>query len=110
MKNILIITSSGGGGLLQSAVAKEQQLKEKDPTVKVITKDILLDWTLPIGYFGKWAYNWTQKTGRVFLQGFLARCNVYADILLFPMVFYHTFKTLKKEKNTIEKRRASGLF
>lgn len=98
MKKVLIITSSGGGGLLQSAIAKEQQLKEQDPNVVIVKKDILLDWVPPVGYFGKWFYNWAQKSGRVFFQGLLARCNIYADIVCFPAVFYHTLKTLFKEE------------
>ncbi len=97
MKKVLIITSSGGGGLLQSAIAKEQQLKEQDPNVVIVKKDILLDWVPPIGYFGRWLYNWAQKNGSILVQEILTRCNVYADMLFFPAVFYHTLKTLFKE-------------
>lgn len=98
MKNVLIITSSGGGGLLQSAAAKEQQLKQMHPNIRVIKKDVLIDWTAPVGHFGRWFYNWAQKNGRVFWQETLARCNIYAEVLFFPAVFWRLFRLLGKEE------------
>ncbi len=98
MKNILLITSSGGGGLLQSAIAKQQQLKELNPKVNIVKKDVLIDWVAPVGYFGRWFYNWAQKTGNVFCQNILVRLNIYADVLFFPVVFLAVLRTLSKEK------------
>ncbi|MFA5250698.1 MAG: hypothetical protein WC371_04770, partial [Parachlamydiales bacterium] len=99
MHKILLITSSGGGGLLLSATAKEQEIKQQDPLAKIIRKDLLLDWMGPvIGGFGRWYYNWAQKNGRVFWQNLLVRCNLYADKLFFPFIFYRTLKVLLEEE------------
>lgn len=86
--NLLIITSSGGGGLLQSAIAIEQEQRQLDPNVNIIKRDLLMDWTgWAIGLFGRFFYNWTQRSGKVLLTNIFVNMNMYADILFNPLVF-----------------------
>ena len=95
---ILIITSSGGGGLLQSAIAIEQEEKKKDPDVKIIKKDFLKDWGGPLGGFGVRAYNWTQRSGNVFLTNVLVACNMVAEYFFYPVAMACILSTLFKNK------------
>ncbi|KPK31895.1 MAG: hypothetical protein AMS24_05335 [Chlamydiae bacterium SM23_39] len=98
-KKILIITSSGGGGLLQSAIAIANNEKKKNPDVKIIKRDVLEDWArFKIGRIFKNFYNWTQKRGKVNIQTFLVKCNLYANSILFPFIFFNTLFLLFKEK------------
>jgi hypothetical protein len=97
MSNILIITSSGGGGLLQSAIAIEQEERKIDPKVNIIKKDLLMEWTGGlIGLFGRFFYNWTQRSGNVLLTNIFVNCNRYADSLFYPLVFSCTLYNLFK--------------
>ena len=97
--NILIITSSGGGGLLQSAIAIEQEERKKDPKANIIKKDLLIEWTGGfIGLFGRSFYNWTQRSGSVFLTNFLVRFNSLADYIFYPLVFFCSLYNLFKLK------------
>ena len=97
-ENILIITSSGGGGLLQSAIASEQEERKKDPEVKIIKKDLLRDWGGPLGVLGVHMYNWTQRSGSVFLTNILVACNMAAERVFYPLVMIYLLSTLFKNK------------
>ena len=50
-KNLLVITSSGGRGHLQAANAEIQEALKQDPSINVISKDLLIDWVGTL--FGK---------------------------------------------------------
>ncbi len=97
-KTHLIITSSGGGGLIQAAIAKEQELKAEDPGAKIIVKDVMQEWVWRgIGLFGVFAYNWTQKRGRIFLQTLLVNCQRAAEVLFLPRIYFKLRKILQEE-------------
>jgi hypothetical protein len=97
-KTLLILTSSGGGGLIQAAVAKEQEARAQDPHVNVIVKDVLKEWVWKIiSRFGIFAYNWNQKSGAVFLQTLLTRCQRAAEGLFAPNIFFKTKELLFRE-------------
>ena len=73
-KKCLIITSSGGGGHLQAAKAKAHELKEQDPHLEIIQRDILLDWLgKKIGGFLAGCWNFAQKRGDVTFQKVMIR-------------------------------------
>lgn len=98
MSNLLIITSSGGGGLLQSAIAMEQEEKKINPNVNIVKRDLLMQWTGgAIGIFGKFFYNWTLRSGKVFFTNLLVKCNLAAEHLFFPLVFFSALRVLFKE-------------
>jgi hypothetical protein len=98
MSKVVIITSSGGGGLLQSAIAIEQEERKRDENVQIIKRDILLDWVKGLGVLSAFFYNWNQRRGKVKVINLLARCNLYADFLLFPFAFFGAFCTFFKNK------------
>ncbi len=98
-KTLLIITSSGGGGLIQAAIAKEQEAKANDANVRVVVKDIMQEWVWKgFGRFGVFAYNWTQKGGRIFLQTLLVNCQRAAEVLFWPRIFFKLLRLLQEEK------------
>ncbi len=99
MSNLLIITSSGGGGLLQSAIAIEQEERKNNPSVNIVKKDLLLQWTGGlIGLFGRFFYNWTQRSGKVFFTNLLVRCNLAAEYVFYPIIFIAALNVLFRKK------------
>lgn len=98
-ENLLIITSSGGGGLLQSAIAIEQEQKKINPEINIVKRDLLMQWTGgAIGLFGRFFYNWTQRSGNVFWTNALTRGNLIADYIFYPIVFFAALTVLFRNK------------
>lgn len=99
IKKVLIITSSGGGGLLQTANAKEQEVKELDPGVSVVQTDILKAW------LGKWFgqfciqfWNQSQRTGSVWtLKLILHVFHPFSEYLFWPFYFLRALQIFFKE-------------
>ncbi|MBI3508975.1 MAG: hypothetical protein HY069_05025 [Chlamydiia bacterium] len=98
-KKVLIITSSGGGGLLQTANAKEQEIREADPTAIIIKKDILKDWFG--GFFGHlFAEFWNvgQRTGHVWILKLILHVfHPIFDYTCWPFVFFRALSTFFHE-------------
>lgn len=98
VKTVLIITSSGGGGLLQAANAKEQEILAKDPSVRVIQRDVMKHWTWST--FGKFCVNqWNQAQlkGDVKAQKFFGSSSHIAEYLFWVPMFFCSLYTLFKE-------------
>lgn len=96
---ILLITSSGGGGLLQSAVAIEQEEKDKNKDVKIIKRDLLLDWIpFKMGFIFTFVYNYAQRKAWISLLNFLVKLNIYGDMFFFPFVFTNVIFLLFRKK------------
>lgn len=97
-KTYLIITASGGAGLLQAAKAQAQRLKKQNPKVKIVIKDLMLQWLGGLlGNFGVNAWNKAQKKGKVKYQELLVSFQRLAEIIFWPQIFYFVFRTLIKE-------------
>lgn len=97
-QKVLILTSSGGGGLIQTAVAKEQELKRLNPSLRSSTYDILKDWTwLGFGKLFIFFWNFAQRRGNVFLQELFRSIHPIADFLVSPSIFTHALVTLFRE-------------
>src|SRR3989344_5789292 len=95
---LLIITSSGGGGLLQAAVAKEQEVKAKDPNIQIVKRDVLKDWVWKaLGRFIIIYWNGAQRRGLVKAQFFIVRFQWIFEIFSWPTFFYKTLKILYQE-------------
>lgn len=88
-KKILLITSSGGGGLIQTAVAKEQEIKAKNPSAQIVKVDLLEEWVFwPIGHTFVNFWNKAQMQGNVRVQTIWVCLQFLADIFLFPLIFF----------------------
>jgi hypothetical protein len=97
-KKLLIITSSGGGGLIQTANAKEQEVRAQDPNCIIIRRDTLKDWTWKV--FGKFCikrWNQAQIKGDVFALKFYIWAQYFFDIICWPTFFYASLRTLLAE-------------
>src|SRR5579872_1651268 len=98
-KKILIFTSSGGGGLLQTANAKEQEVREKDPSAIVIQQDILKQWFGKVfARFSAGLWNRAQRSGDVLtlkiIQHFL---HPLFDCVFWPFCFVGALVTFFRE-------------
>lgn len=97
-KTVLFITSSGGGGLLQTAIAKEQEIQARYPHVRIVKIDLLKDWIFkPIGRFFIHFWNQAQRNGDVKSQMLCVSGQFIVDFFLYPLVFFRALKTLFKE-------------
>lgn len=97
-KNVLILTSSGGGGLLQAAKAKEQALKQENPSTYIVKKDVLKEWMW--GGFGKFCtnqWNHAQQKGDVGALSSLIAAQRAFDYLSWFNFFFCTLNVLFKE-------------
>lgn len=92
-KKVLILTSSGGGGLLQTAIAKEQQILLENQYTEIVKRDLLKDW---IG-FGASLWDYAQKSGRVWILVFLLKGQKVADFVFWPRIFLSMLSLLFKE-------------
>jgi hypothetical protein len=100
-QNILIITASGGGGLIQAARAKEQQIKKTLPNARLYKVDLMRKWVCKIiGLFGIKAWDTAQMKGDVWSQESLVWFQSFAEILVWPQIFYHALKTIAEKKIT----------
>lgn len=100
-EKVLVITSSGGGGLIQAALAKKQQILSRNPSAQFVQVDMMRDWVFKrIGRFGINLWNGSQKKGIVAGQVFLGYCQIFAEVLFWPLVFWKTYACLKREKIT----------
>jgi hypothetical protein len=99
LKKVLILTSSGGGGLLQTAHAKEQEVKEADPSAQVVQRDILTCWFGKyIGTFFAELWNRAQRTGDVVsLKLILHVAHPLFDIIFWPFLFLGALRTFFKD-------------
>jgi len=98
MGKVLVITTSGGAGILQAAKAKAEELKDADPDVKIIQKDLMLDFVgKKIGLPGVALYNKTQQDGKVLLLQFLFNMRSLIDVFLWMKIFYSVSRILFKE-------------
>lgn len=97
-QKILIITSSGGGGLIQTANAKEQEAIAKNPQVKIVKKDLLVDWIWkPMGQCFINFWNRAQMRGDVSAQAICVWGQFLVDLFLHPTIFFYALYTLFKE-------------
>ncbi len=91
-KKCLIITSSGGGGHLQAAKAKAHELKEQDPSLEIIQRDILLDWLgKRLGGFLAGCWNFAQKRGDVAFQKVMIRNMHLVGLFTWMPTFFCAF-------------------
>lgn len=98
-KKLLIITCSGGGGLLQAAVAKEQEVRGRDPNLKIIRCDTLKDWIwLKLGHLFVWTWNNSQTKGNVAFQSFCVWGQIFVDYVFWPNFFLSALITFFKEE------------
>ncbi|MEI6243054.1 MAG: hypothetical protein WCP39_06595 [Chlamydiota bacterium] len=97
-ETVLILTASGGGGLLQAAAAKKQEILLKNPSARVLTKDLLASdkWNW-LGKFGVVAWNQSQRHGTVLGQNLLAYFQAIAEYLFWPQFYFETLHLLQKE-------------
>src|SRR5437867_966748 len=94
-KSVLIITSSGGGGLLQAANAKEQEVRRKNPSVKVVKKDLLREWIWKsLGRFCVNLWDKSQRRGNVKTLLWMVDMQKYAEYLFWPKIFFWVFRCL----------------
>lgn len=97
-KRLLLITSSGGGGLLQTATAKEQEVRLQDPNTVILRRDVMKDWMWQvIGDFFVHRWNQAQIRGNVAVQGFYVWGQRVIDGFLWPNYFFCGLYTLFKE-------------
>lgn len=97
-ENVLIITSAGGGGLLQTANAKEQEIRKENPEVNIIKKDLMLEWVKRP--FGAWAVKkWDkgQREGNYAPLNFFAKAQPISEVVFWPQIFFHVLKILFQE-------------
>lgn len=98
-RKVLIITSSGGGGLLQAAIAKEQEVKSKNPTAKLTRRDMMRDWYWKsVGRYGVRQWDKAQREGNVKKLEWLLAWQSTGDIIFWPWVFYRALRTFFKEE------------
>lgn len=97
-KRVLILTSSGGGGLLQTATAKEQEIRELDSKAEVIQIDILQHWLGKIfGTFCSEFWNRPQRTGHVWILKLIANVlHPFFDFAFWPIIFVGALRTFFK--------------
>ena len=96
-KNVLIITSSGGGGCLQLAMAKKQQLMQKEPLSNIMIIDVMKKWTwFGMGRLFVLFYNTTQTFGKARFQERLVGCQAIAELMLWLPIFFKSLRTFFK--------------
>ena len=94
-KKLLLITSSGGGGHIQAAKAKAVKALTDDPEIKIIQKDILIDWVgKRCGKCFVYMWNVSQKKGNLRMLSFLSKNIPVADILFWLRIFFKTLSTV----------------
>jgi hypothetical protein len=96
---LLILTSSGGGGLLQTALAKEQEVLAAHPDTVIVRRDVLRDWMGSL--LGRWAaeaWNIPQKRGNLWIQNLWGRLQPIFDTVMFPWIFCCALRTFILEK------------
>jgi hypothetical protein len=87
---ILIITTSGGSGHLQTAKAMQEKLKEEDPDIEIIQKELFLDLGIKnICKIGINSYNRIQKRGSVHSKEIMVNLLTLADRIFWPIFFIH---------------------
>ena len=97
-KKILIITSSGGGGLIQTANAKEQEIRANHPNSVIVRRDLMKDWMFD--WMGRYCinkWNLAQQRGDVAAQTFCVWAQCLAEYLFWPNLFFGTLLTALKE-------------
>lgn len=98
-KKILILTSSGGGGLLRAAESREQDIHACNKECQIIKKDVMLEWAWwPLGTFGVWFWNTSQKSGQVHFLKLLGWGQFLSEILFWPSIFFKTLSIVFKEE------------
>ena len=96
-KNVLVITSSGGGGCIQLAIAKKQQILNKEPLSNVTIIDVMKKWTwFGMGRFFVFLYNTTQTFGKARIQEKLVGCQTTAELILWIFIFFYSLRTFFK--------------
>lgn len=97
-ENVLIITSAGGGGLLQTANAKEQEVRNQNPDAKIIKKDLLLEWVKrPFGAWSVKKWDKAQREGNYKSLAFLFKSQPISEIVFWPQIFFKVLRVLFKE-------------
>lgn len=97
-ENVLIITSAGGGGLLQTANAKEQEIKHQNPEARIIKKDLMLEWVrIPFGAWAVKKWDKGQREGNYAPLTFFAKAQPISEVVFWPQIFFNVLKVLFKE-------------
>ena len=97
-KKLLLITSSGGAGHIQAAQAKADKARSDYPDLKIIQKDILIDWVgKRCGKLFVYIWNLSQKNGSLKMLRFLSKNIPLADRLFWPCIFYKALSTMIRE-------------
>ena len=97
-KKLLLITSSGGAGHIQAAQARADKARSDHPDLKIIQKDILIDWMgKRCGKLFVHIWNLSQKNGSVRMLRFLSKNIPLADTLFWPRIFYKALSTMIRE-------------
>ncbi len=97
-KTLLIITSASGGGHLQAAKATAAKALAKDPDIKIIQKDLLIDFVgKRFGKFFVHLWNASQKKGNLTALTFLSKNIRAADFFFHIRILSKVFPLLLKE-------------
>ncbi len=97
-ETVLIIASSGGGGLIQTANAKEQEIRAQNPAARIIRIDLLKDWIwCGLGHGAVHLYNFAQRIGNVFLLRACSAWQPIIDPLFWLPVFMNSLRLFSEE-------------
>ena len=97
-ETVLIITSSGGGGLIQTANAKEQEIRAQNPSARILRYDVLKDWIwLGMGKGSIFFYNQAQRLGNMFMLRACLAWQPIIDPLFWSSIFVHSLRVFCQE-------------
>lgn len=95
-KRVLIVTSSGGAAHLVAAEAIAEQLRN-DPAVEIVaSRDVLLDWTGPMGRLGAKLWNSAMRSGDTPRMTLAVRLQSLGEFVFYLPILFRALRDFRR--------------